>query len=263
LSKLKKAFKFRKVVWISDRAYPKYNGGAERTDFVIREAGRKLGLKIDWTNDLPDRGYDLIVISNIHLWREEKARELLLEDTPTLFFSHDPLIHGWYPTAIRKAFASVFMSPAHRDFYTKKFHIKRMIVQPHGLLDTERWYSKERKKDYYLYVGDLNPYKGVQNIYKWAEENPDKEVRVWGRNFAKFPFVAENFKYYGWLDEKKLPDTLAEALFSGCTIIGNENIGSASYDWPWDDLEAVKEILRKAPREFWYKVNKFYRKERR
>ena len=277
--------KFKRVLWVSDRSYPEYNGGAERTDYVIREAGKKLGLEIDWNNDLPPKTseYDLVVVSNIHLWPDIKAQQLLLElFNPLVFFSHDPIIHSWYPTAISQAFVSVFMSPAHRDFYTKKFYIKNSIVQPHGISeeDLNRWTPKAPKKDYYLYIGDLNEYKGVQNVYKWAESNPTKEVKLWGRNWAKFPFLLNNFKWYGFLDEDKLARTLAEAkyfihlpelidpcprmvtfaLLSGCTIIGNENIGLATYDWPWKDPERLKAILRKEPTEFWYRVNKFYRR---
>lgn len=284
-SQTKSKLKFSKILWISDRKYPQYNGGAERTDYVIREAGKKLGLKIDWTNNLPKNSeeYDMVVISNLHLWPEQKAQQLILETyVPILFFSHDPGIHRWYPTVIKEAFCTVFMSPAHRDFYLKKFYVKNYIIQPHGILDLDKWYSEKEKEEYYLYIGDLNHYKGVQNLYQWAIENPDKEVRVWGRNFARFPFLIDNFKYYGWLEEEKLPETLARAKYfihlpdkidpcprmitfaylSGCEIIGNDNIGLTSYDWPWDDPETIKEILRKAPKEFWYNLNKYYRKRK-
>jgi len=280
----KKGLRFSKVLWISDRSYPDYNGGAERTDYVIRDAGKKLGLEIDWISTFPKdtEKYDLVVISNIHMWKDEVAEQLLLETyTPILFFSHDPLIHRWYPTAIKQAFCSVFMSPAHCKFYRKKFFIKNYIVQPHGIIDLDRWYGEEKREDYCLYVGDLNTYKGAQNVYKWAEENPDREVRVWGRHMVKFPFTIDNFKYYGWMDEEELPKKLATAsyfihlpeyidpcprmimfaLLSGCEIIGNDNIGTSSYDWPWENLDRIKDILRKAPEEFWRKVNKYYRKE--
>lgn len=285
MSKSSVQLKFKKVLWISDRNYPEYNGGAERTDYVIREAGKKLGLEIEWTNDLPkeDADFDFLVISNIHMWPNEKASELLWNEYPSVFFSHDPLAHPWYAQAIKQSFCTVFMSPAHADFYKKKFVIRNHFIQPHGIIDLDKWFSKKKKKDYYLYIGDLNPYKGVQNVYAWAKENPDKEVRLWGRNFARFPFELDNFKFYGWLDEEKVAETLAEAEYfihlpeqidpcprmitfaylSGCTIIGNDNIGLSSYDWPWDDPEAIKEILRKAPKKFWFNLNKYYRKKRR
>lgn len=271
--------KYKKVIWISDRSYPQYQGGAEQTDFVIREAGKKLGLDIIWSNVIPSDDCDFIVISNIHMWPNEDCDELVESPYKKVFFSHDPLIHQFYPKAIKNSFLSIFMSPAHYDFYRRKFIIQNYIIQPHGLFDIDCWYSKEPKKDYYLYIGDLNDYKGVQNVYKWAEENPDKQVKLYGRNFARFPFLINNFKFYGWLPDEKLPETLAEAKYfihlpsmidpcprmitfaylSGCTIIGNDNIGLSSYDWPWDDKEKIKEILRKAPLEFWYKINKYYK----
>jgi len=272
--------KFKKVIWISDRKYPDYNGGAERTDYVIREAGKKLGLEITWTNKIPKEKADFYVISNIHMWPDMKAQELLLNEPKTVFFSHDPLIHHWYPQAIRQSFCSVFMSPKHAEFYTKKFLIKNYFIQPHGILDLDKWYSAEDKEDYYLYIGDMNEYKGIQNLYQYAKDNPEVELKLWGRNFARFPFLIDNFKWYGFLPEEKMADTLAHAKYfihlpnlidpcprmitfaflSGCTIVGNENIGTASYDWPWERPEEVKKILRKAPINFWYNINQYYKK---
>lgn len=278
-----KKLRIKKVIWVSDRNYPEYNGGAERTDYVIREAGKKLGIDIEWTNDIPKNEADFYVISNIHLWSDDKAREFLDQEPKTLFFVHDPLMHSWYTQAIRQSFCTVFMSPRHAKAYTKKFLVPNHFIQPHGIepKDLER-FKPLPKKDYYLYVGDMNDYKGIGNVYQWAIDNPKEEVRCWGRNFARFPFFADNFKYYGFLPEKWLAKILGEARYfihlpnlvdpcprmimfaylAGCTVIGNDNIGLSSYDWPWDDKEKIKEILKKAPKEFWYKVDKFYRKGR-
>ena len=274
--------KFSKVLWLADLSYPQYNGGAERTDYVIKEAGKKLGLDIQdmhIADECDTNDYDLVVISNIHRWKDGVVSKMI-EDTytPIVFFSHDPLMHKWYPKAIKQAFCTVFMSPAHKKFYTRKLALGTHFIQPHGLTDMDSWYSSEDREDIYLYIGDLNGYKGVQNVYKWAMDNPDKEVRLWGRHMAKFPFLLDNFKYYGWLDQDKLAETLSKAkyflhlpefvdpcprmvtfaMMSGCEIIGNENIGTFSYDWPWEDMDAVKKILKRAPRKFWKNINKHY-----
>lgn len=271
--------KYKKVAWISDRSYPEYKGGAEKTEWVLMEIGRKkYGLRIDYWDKKPTKEYDFYIIGNTHFWREDKVAEII-EGKKFAYFSHDPLDKPQTLDLLRKSFCVIFMSPAHREHYTKKLILKNTILQPPGFTEEEleNYYSEE-KEDFALYIGDLNDYKGVRNIYAYAEDHPELELRVYGRNYANFLFTLPNFKYYGWLPETKMNEVLAKARYfihlpgmvdpgphmvvkaylSNCELIVNSKVGVLSFDWDWEDPEEVKRKLREFQNTFWERLNNFY-----
>lgn len=271
--------KYKRVAWISDRSFPEYKGGAEKTEFVLMEIGRKkYGLTIDYWNKKPTEEYDFYIIGNTHTWSPEKVLEII-KGRKFAFFSHDPLSKTQTSTLIKKAFCVIFMSPAHKDFYTKQFKIKNFIYQPPAFKEgeLETFYSK-KKEDYALYIGDLNYYKGVQNVYSYASDHPKMQFKIYGRNFVTANFILPNFKYYGWLPKGRMNEELAKAKYfihlpskvdpgphmiikaylSDCELIVNRNVGVLSFkDWNWEDKEEIKKKLREFQNTFWKRLNKY------
>lgn len=269
--------KFKTVAWISSRSYPEYEGGAEITEYVLMEKGRKQGLKIDYWNKNPEKDYDLYLFGNTHDWYPQKVFDLI-EGKRFVFFSHDPLIKEQTLRLLKNSFLVVFMSPKHRDFFLSKLKKKKTLLQPPAFLDLEKWYST-KKENYAVYIGDLNEYKGVQNLYSYAKDHPETTFKVFGRNFASFPFTLDNFHYYGWLPTEDVAKELAKAKYfvhlpsrvdpgphmvikaylSDCELIVNENVGVLSYtEWNWDNKEEIKKKLREKTNTFWERINRYY-----
>lgn len=270
-------FSYKKVAWISDRFYPEYQGGAEITEFVLMEIGRKQGLKIDYWDKKPTKEYDFYIIGNTHNWSLQKVLNII-QGKKFVFFSHDPLSKLQTIHLLKKAFLIVFMSPKHQEYYSKKVKIKNFILQPPAFLDLEKWKSG-KKEEHALYVGDLNPYKGIRNLYQFAQDHPEITFKVYGRNFASFPFTLDNFHYYGWLPEEDLPKELGKAKYfvhlpskvdpgphmvinaflSDCELIVNKNVGVLSYDWNWNDKDEIKKKLKEYQETFWKRIDKYYK----
>lgn len=269
--------RFKRVAWISDRSYPEYKGGAEKTEYVLMEIGRKkYSLTIDYWDKKPDKEYDFCIIGNTHTWPPEKVFDLI-EDKKFAFFSHDPLSKEQTWTLLRKAFCVIFMSPAHEEYYTKKFEIKNSIYQPPAFEEEElESFHSEKKEEYALYIGDLNEYKGIQNVYSYAKDHPDMEFKIFGRNFVNANFTLPNFKYYGWLPKERMQEELGKAKYfihlpslvdpgphmvikaylSDCELIVNRNVGVLSFkEWNWEDKEDIKKKLREFQNTFWERLN--------
>ena len=49
---------------------------------------------------------------------------------------------------------------------------------------------------------------------------------------------------------------MMEAYLCGCKLIMNDNVGLKSFDLPWKDYNAVKEIVELGPYKFWREVSK-------
>ncbi len=271
--------KYKRVAWISDRSYPEYKGGAEKTEWVLMEIGRKkYGLVIDYWNTKPTKDYDLYIIGNTHTWSVDKVLDII-EDKKFAFFSHDPLTKEQTFYLLKEAFCVIFMSPRHAEYYRKKFVVQNFILQPPAFPEKEldQYYST-KKEDYALYIGDLNQYKGIQNIYAYATDHPKMKFRIFGRNYANTIFSLPNFKYYGWLPKEKMREELARAKYfihlpsmvdpgphmivkaflSECELIVNSKVGILSYDWDWENPEEVKRKLREFQDSFWERLNNVY-----
>lgn len=269
---------FKKVGWISSRKYPEYNGGAERTDYTIIEAGKKLGLEIDYLYDSRGKDYDFVVLSNVHDWRKEKILDIT-SNHKLVYFSHDIHYKPFTRELLDRALVSVFMSPLHKGFYDEKFNIKESFLQPAGIIDLDKYYV-DKKENYHLFIGDMHAGKGIYELVKYAREHPNDMFKIYGRNMLNLNFELDNFHYYGFLPDEKVPEMLAKAKYfiylpteiqpccrmplfaylSDCGIIGNENIGLFSWDWDWKDKEKIKKTIKDYPKKFWTRIDKYYEK---
>ena len=188
--------------------------------------------------------------------------------------------HIW--KLVEKAKVNIFPSPLLGDFYQKRLKLTNVMYQPWAS-GAEEWniYSPgtAERDDVYLYIGDLNVYKGVKNLIDYARDHPDKKFKIYGRNIENVTFNLPNIMYFGWLPDPKVAETLAKAKYwiqlpayvdpfpqmaikaylSGCEMVVNRNLGCFSYpEWNWEDPNDIKAQLKKYQETFWTRLNEFY-----
>ena len=129
-----------------------------------------------------------------------------------------------------------------------------------------------RRKDLFIFVGFIHPNKGINDILKIAERNPQSEYWLIG-TLEEGPYKKEDFekyhnvKYLGHKPQKELPKyyseavscyllptggavesagrTIIEAVLCGCCPMVNNDVGIASYGWfRYPDL--VKKYIDKS-----------------
>lgn len=115
------------------------------------------------------------------------------------------------------------------------------------------------------------PFKGWPQVRDWAAAHPETPLTLIGPvpgDAPKNVVAAERVPYGGmndWYNKFEtfihLPDrpmpfdrTVAEAYLAGCKVIGNENVGALSWPAFKDGEQAVRDLLRTAPRAFWEAV---------
>lgn len=250
-------------------------GGAELTCQQLIDAGRALGHEIVEITSRKPHGlrrndYDLMIVNNVKHFRLIEIMAAL--KARFVYFCHDPLVLPIQATLFSRARRVIFCSPLQRRFYAERFSLAddRVVVMPPPI-EASRFRPLE-KEDYAVAVGEIGPHKGLEHVIRFAEEHPELPVRLYGRKASSSTIPSRpNLEYMGvaaYADVPRivghakvfvhLPNCLEcygravmEAYLCGCELIVNGNIGALSFEWPWDDPNAVRENLARAPRDFW------------
>jgi glycosyltransferase involved in cell wall biosynthesis len=135
--------------------------------------------------------------------------------TPTIFTFHNPIrIEMKTPLfevakRYREKINAVFLSKAHRKFCN--FSFKRNFVVYNGV-DLKLFKFSKRPKDYLLWVGRIEPYKGIENAIFVAKKTKikllligkvDPERMEYFKEKIK-PNLGEKIQYLGEISQKKL-----------------------------------------------------------
>ena len=180
----------------------------------------------------------------------------------------------------RKLFSNaafnVFQSPkhyeSHFEFYGEAIAHK-LIMPP--TVDVDNLQISEKKDDNAIpFFGDLNYLKGGHEFVTFAEQNPEIECTVYGSNRLRRD-LPENIHFQESISNPEVLKILgktkrlickpvwlepsgrlaAEAFLSDCEIIGNDRIGTFSFDfYPTNKEKAIEEI-KQAPENFWNKIS--------
>jgi glycosyltransferase involved in cell wall biosynthesis len=136
------------------------------------------------------------------------------------------------------------------------------------------------REDKILYAGYFHPWKGSNNFFEYALNNPEKEFVVCGwahKLYCDRIKKIKNIEYIGKIDHNKMPDiynkyktlwfhpnkyepfcrAVCEAIFCGIQLDCSRNIG-AIYDLENYGLEKLKEISKKSPVELWNKIEESF-----
>ena len=277
-----------RILWVSDYTLKSSPGGAQRSNHLIIEEGRKRGhqvteFDVESNDGLLHPDYDLLVSSNLAaLSQKPNFVEWLTTFPNHVRVEHDS--NRYLEASVRK---SLFLS-CKKAFFLSNFHLSQftnsygdyfsnaeIIPDP---IDASMFYDMGlEREDKTLYVGYLHPYKGTNSLFSYAIENPEEDFVVAG--WSSIPQLIQtcqimpNIEFIGTVDFSEMPSlynkykrmfyrptiyepycrSVAEAIFCGMEIMGNDLIGCLHHMEEVGKDKMVSQCT-KAPEFFWKSV---------
>lgn len=285
-----------RITWLQDYDIFAFPGGAEMNDAAHFAAGLRRSHDIKLL--MPQMAFykpELLIVSNCINFDRKRLADMV-NAVPTVFFFHDYIFCKYrlfYPAADKcqsckfakywkdlylKAKLLIWLSPLHREVTLKampelessKYALVPSAINPDLFLFAES--SKRFEASTYLTVNTLAPYKGRDNIIKFANAHPEIQIhaiaaeildKVPGNitlipvaGYNQMPALYSQYKTYLELPTTPQPfnRTVIEARLSGCSVITNELLGAASYGWFKCDGPVIADQLRSAPDLFWKNI---------
>jgi len=251
-----------RVLWISDFGIKHSIGGAQRSNHLVIEEGKKQGHSItefnyDSNHSLLNNGYDLVVSSNLEILynnfpdiiqhvvsrpqrhvrlEHDSNRYLKPEDRELLFDSCD-----------KAFFLTNFHYNQFVDMYGEIFRNVEIVPDP---IDTDLFYDYgQKREDPILYIGYMHYLKGTDSFFEYVSENADKNFAMAAWGTPHYERIARSFSNIEWLgirDHKEMAKlynqykvlhyhpvffepfcrTVGEALLCGMELNCNDLIGS-------------------------------------
>ncbi len=279
-----------KVLFISDFTLDQREGGAQVSNSLVIKKGRELGHEIvehDHTSSIVDflSSYDLMVSSNLETISRKSPEkvEFILKHPNHIRLEHDScsyLNHKGRKSLFNSSKLNFFLSQFHiyffRDLYGDFFENVEIVYDP---IDTNIFKPSDGEKIYdVVYCGYLHPLKGLNDLVKFAQNNPDREVSVfgWGEldceaffsdcpnltfgGAKKHEEVAEIFQqskalYHNPVVNEPFCRMMGEALLCGVKeIIGDTSKIGAYLEFQKVGYEIFREGCNNAADIFWEKT---------
>jgi len=140
-------------------------------------------------------------------------------------FSHN--LRNWDLVSCNRVDAFIanshFVAGRIEKFYRRK---PEAIIYPP--VDIEKFHGVEKKEDYYIYVGRLVPYKGIELLVETFEKQKDKTLLIVGKGPLLKVFQKrrlQQVQFLGYLPDEKMIYLLKRAL--GFVFMGIEDFGIA------------------------------------
>jgi glycosyltransferase involved in cell wall biosynthesis len=282
----------KKVLWLADYDLHQAMGGAQRSDKLIIDYGKKLGYKILKVNyetfgfhiDIHD--YDILITSNlcaltikhnglIDEITKHKYHVRLEHDSNTYLSQKDRIkLFG----SCKKTF---FLTEYHYEFFKQDygdiFKNVEIVADP---INTSIFYDyKQDREDKILYVGYMHPLKGSYDFFDFALSNPNLQFVV--SSWTEYPTLnflcknISNIEFLGVTPFEKMPDlynkyktlfynpnlkepfcrSVAEAVLCGTQILCNkqQQIGCL-HEIKKYGIQTFKENCNNAEHNFWNKI---------
>ena len=279
-----------KVLFISDFTLDQREGGAQVSNSLIVEKGRELGHEIvehNHTSSIIDflSSYDLMVSSNLEMISRNTPERLnyILKHPNHIRLEHDSCSYlsnkdreNLFNSSRLNFFLSEFHISFFRDFYGDFFENVEIVYDP---IDANVFKPQDCEKIYdVVYCGYLHPLKGLNDLVKFAQANPDREVSVfgWGEldceaffssysnvtfgGAKKYKEVAEIFQqskalYHNPVVNEPFCRMMGEALLCGVEeIIGNTSKIGAYLELEKVGYEKFRDGCNNAADIFWEKT---------
>jgi glycosyltransferase involved in cell wall biosynthesis len=279
-----------RVLFVSDFTLGQRLGGAQVSNDLIIKKGRDLGHEIiehDHTSSIVDflSSYDLLVSSNLEAISRAAPNKLdfILQHPNHIRLEHDSCLYldnSLRQQLFESSKINFFLSDFHISFFRENYgdYFKNVEIN-YDPMNTEIFSEGNQENEYdIVYCGYLHPLKGVNNLIKYAAENPDRTIDIfgWGDGdiASAFNDIA-NIKFHGVKDYKEIADIfkkskaiyhhpivnepfcrmVAEALLCGVTeVIGaREKIGSY-LEFEKVGREEFAKKCSEATQNFWNKV---------
>jgi len=293
-----------KILYAQDFDFLTHPGGAQLTDKAHFLEGTRRGHDLKIWNPVAEVSEDdltpevLVIASNPHFLPADTFQFMLDRGVPYVWFLHDylpvckyrlfyPLRDScvdcylkerWLPYLLG-AKMIIWLSPLHRDSWLRI--CPELEIMPYHLspspVDPNSFYDMGMERSGAIAVESLHPFKGRDQVLKWAEEHPEVQIDFLGGNPMPQIPLPPNCKDVGSVPGNKMNEvynhyetflhlpqnpspfdrTVAEAYLAGCKIIGNELIGALSYVW-FSSREQVAECCRNSSRIFWERVEEVF-----
>ena len=279
-----------KVLFISDFTLDQREGGAQVSNSLIVERGRELGHEIvehNHTSSIIDflSSYDLMVSSNLEMISRKSPEKVdfILKHPNHIRLEHDSCSYlsnkdreNLFNSSRLNFFLSEFHISFFRDFYGDFFENVEIVYDP---IDTNIFKPQDCEKIHdVVYCGYLHPLKGLNDLVKFAQTNPDREVSVfgWGEldceaffssysnvtfgGAKKYKEVAEIFQqskalYHNPVVNEPFCRMMGEALLCGVEeIIGNTSKIGAYLEFEKVGYEKFRDGCNNAADIFWKKT---------
>jgi glycosyltransferase involved in cell wall biosynthesis len=257
-----------KVGWVHDYSLKKRFGGAQLTNETIIEGAPK-SVKVARCYPGNVQAADVYILNNIKFFSERELTAFL--KSPHIKFEHD---HWDTPQAWQKKYIKPIYNSALGAIFLSPLH-KRTFLDIHNVLPAEcecipspvdpgRFWADPGKRGV-VWLGEYASHKGIKQACAWAE-NHQTVVKFWGWGdepprgpytvdcgrapYSLVPSILAEARALLFLPVwyEAFGRIVAEATFSGCEIIGNENIGALSWGL---DREGLAEACKDSPAKFW------------
>jgi len=289
-----------KILYAQDFDFMTHPGGAQLTDRAHYLEGVRRGHDLVVWNPMSEvNDNDLtpgvgIIASNPAFLPADAFQLMLDKGIPYVWFLHDylpickyrlfyPLRESckscylkerWLPYLLG-AKMIIWLSPLHRNSWLvtcpeleeMPYHLSPSPVNP------DSFYDMKVERSGVIAVESLHPFKGRDQVLKWAEEYPEVQINFVGGNPGPQIPLPPNCKDIGLVPANKMNEvynqheiflhlpqnpspfdrTVAEAYLAGCRVIGNELIGALSYSW-FISREQVRVNCMASSKLFWNEI---------
>ena len=285
-----------RVLFVSDLTLERNKvGGAQLSNSFIVERGKQLGHEIvehDYESSIVDflSTYDLLISSNLEVISNRSPEKLnfILKHPNHVRIEHDSCSYLQQETRkslFKSSKKNFFLSKYHisffRELYGDFFENIEIVYDP---IDTDIFTLKDTPKIYdVVYCGYIHPLKGSDNLIKFAQNNPDRTLDVFGWSSTQSPddlkkyFQTEsNINYRGVVEHEEIASVfqqskalfhnplvrepfcrmVAEALLCGVEeLIGDKNKIGSYLEFQDVGYENFKDGCKNATTKFWDKVS--------
>ena len=189
-----------RVLFVSDLTLERNKvGGAQLSNSFIVERGKQLGHEIvehDYESSIVDflSTYDLLISSNLEVISNRSPEKLnfILKHPNHVRIEHDSCSYLQQETRkslFKSSKKNFFLSKYHisffRELYGDFFENIEIVYDP---IDTDIFTLKDTPKIYdVVYCGYIHPLKGSDNLIKFAQNNPDRTLDVFGWSSTQSP----------------------------------------------------------------------------
>ena len=285
-----------RVLFVSDLTLERNKvGGAQLSNSFIVERGKQLGHEIvehDYGSSIVDflSTYDLLISSNLEAISNRSPEKLnfILKHPNHVRIEHDSCSYlqeetrkSLFKSSKKNFFLSKYHISFFRELYGDFFENIEIVYDP---IDTDIFSLKDTPKIYdVVYCGYIHPLKGSDNLIKFARNNPDRTLDIFGWSSTQTPddlkkyFQTEsNVNYRGVVEHEEIASVfqqskaifhnplvrepfcrmVAEALLCGVEeLIGDKNKIGSYLEFQDVGYENFKDGCKNAATKFWDKVS--------
>ena len=281
-----------RVLFISDFTLDQRQGGAQVSNKLLIDKGRELGLDIKehhYKSSATDflSSYDLIVNSNLEAISKISPDKipLIIKCPNSIRLEHDSCSYLddksrelLFSNSKKNFFLSDYHYNFFKDLYGNYFHNVEIVYDP---IDVNIFTTSDCDKEYdVVYCGYLHPLKGMNNLVKFAKDNPHRNIDIfgWGDFNIKNHFNNyKNIKFNGHIKHSETASVfqksnavfhspvvnepfcrmIAEALLCGVKdIIGNNSKIGSYLEFEKVGYDKFKEECGRATSIFWERALK-------